>query len=154
MATVEIHTIGHSDLPAERLFWLLARHLVTHLIDVRSAPYSRHNPQFNRETLARTASQAGLTYDYRGDRLGGRPADPAWRERFTPAVEALVAEAGEKRLALLCAEEDPGRCHRHHLIARALADRGVKVWHIRRTGGREAARFDPPEVEPQLELFR
>src|SRR5947207_14891331 len=74
-----LYSIGHSNVAAERLIALLEQHRIRTLCDVRSAPYSRYNPQFNRETLATTLQAAGIVYRFMGDRLGGIPADSALR---------------------------------------------------------------------------
>jgi uncharacterized protein (DUF488 family) len=161
----ELYTIGHSNAPAETLLGLLRQHGIEVLVDVRSVPYSRHNPQFNRETLARTIASAGIVYAYAGQQLGGRPDDPACyaggqvqyplvmaQPWYQEAVDRLVAFAGRQRTALMCAEEDPQHCHRHHLVAQSLLPRGVTVWHIRGDGRLEQAQVDVPEPR-QLPLL-
>jgi len=81
MATIPttLFSIGHSNVAAERLIALLEQHGIQTLCDVRSAPYSRYNPQFNRETLAETFRAAGIAYRFMGNVLGGKPADGALR---------------------------------------------------------------------------
>jgi hypothetical protein len=73
--STEIYTIGHSNHTVENLLALLREHAIEVVVDVRSQPYSRHVPYFNREPLARFLREQGLTYEHRGDRLGGRPMD-------------------------------------------------------------------------------
>jgi uncharacterized protein (DUF488 family) len=161
----ELYTIGHSNVAAETLVSLLHRHRIEVLVDVRSVPYSRHNPQFNRESLARTMEAAGIAYVYMGRHLGGRPDDPACYEGgqgehhlievqpwYREAIDRLVALAGRKSTAVLCAEENPLHCHRHHLIAQTLLRRGVTVWHIRGDGRVEPAEVNPPKPR-QLPLL-
>ncbi len=144
MAQDTIYTIGHGDASFTDVEALLARHLVQTLIDVRSQPYSRHAPDFNREPLARLAAAAGLGYRWMGDRLGGRPTAPDlldaagapdWqRLAATPTFRAGVAEAAELarggRTAVLCAERDPTHCHRALLLAPAFEAEGLHVAHI------------------------
>jgi uncharacterized protein (DUF488 family) len=162
MNDVEIYTIGHSNLSGEALVNLLRQHRIQVVVDVRSMPYSQYAPQFNREALARTLSRAGIEYKYEGKRLGGRPEDPtcyksgevpasnkadylrlvdydevAQRDWYKAGISDLLATAKERRTAILCSEEDPNRCHRHHLIAQTLLDIGVTVWHIRGSGALE-----------------
>ena len=153
---------------------LLVRHRVTALADVRSAPYSRFNPHFNREPLAAALKAQGIGYVYLGRELGGRSDDRSCYEdgrirydrlertdRFREGLERVVRGAAEHRIALMCAEKEPLDCHRALLIGHALDKRGVKVAHILSDGGLEShsslmdrllAWFDlrPPEGE----LFR
>lgn len=175
-------TVGHSNLPAADLVRLLRAHGVQTVVDVRSAPYSRYVPQFNRETLSDLLEDAGIEYRYAGDFLGGRPADPtcyfngqvpegkanylelvnypevATRPWFQRGLARLEQLAQEGPTAVLCSEEDPLRCHRHRLIARALAQHDVAVRHIRSSGDLEDAaitdaRIAREEGSTQLALF-
>ena len=143
-------TIGHSTHPAETFIDLLERHGVTALADVRAAPYSRFNPQFNRETLAGNLNARGIAYVFLGRELGGRSEDPACYndgrvsyERlgripsFQKGLDRVTQGASDHRLALMCAEKEPLECHRCLLVAPALEARGVSVAHIRSDGGLE-----------------
>ena len=143
-------TIGHSNHAADVFLRLLGAHAVTVLVDVRSAPYSRFHPQFNRAALARTLTGAGIEYVFLGSALGGRPADPGLYEdgrvryervartaAFRNAVEQVAERAGRDRLALMCAEREPLACHRTLLVAPALEERGATVAHILADGGLE-----------------
>lgn len=142
-----VFTIGHSNHAQDVLIDLLRRHGVTALADVRSAPYSRFNPQFNRESLARSLKSRGIEYVYLGDGLGGRSDDPACYEdgrvrydrvaekaSFQHALDRVVRGAANHRIVLLCAERDPLECHRTLLVAPALAERGVEIAHIHANG--------------------
>jgi uncharacterized protein (DUF488 family) len=171
---VILHTIGHGTLPVDTLVALLHTHGIETVIDVRSSPYSRFVPHCNRETLASLLTTHGLTYEWAGDTLGGRPDDAscyhggevkigkvdyaqvAQRPWFQAGLHALVSSAARQRAALLCSEEDPRRCHRHKLIANALHDLGVRVLHIRCSGELEEAdtldRTVPPTGNQQLSL--
>ncbi len=140
-------TIGHSNRPLDEFLRLLPRHGGTLLVDVRKMPRSRHNPQFNRESLPDVLEQVGIGYlDMPG--LGGlrrrRPDSPntAWRNAsfqgyadymLTPDFERSLADllerAATERAVLMCAEAVPWRCHRS-LIADALVVRHVPVEHI------------------------
>ena len=140
-------TIGHSNRPVEELVELLKANGVALLADVRSMPRSRHNPQFNRETLPETLAKAGIAYVHL-PALGGmrrpRPdstntgwqnasfrgyADYMQTPEFEAALEKLTRLDGERRVAIMCAESVPWRCHRS-LISDALTARGVGVTHI------------------------
>ena len=154
--TLEVLTIGHSNVPAARIVELLRQHAVALVVDVRGVPYSRHNPQFNRETWQRTLAKAGIAYVPMGDALGGLPGPdgllaPERGEQWEQGLARLLELAAQQRTALLCAEEDPHRCHRGLLIAPALIERGVVVWHIRGDGRLERAERE--EAARQLPLF-
>jgi len=162
--TLTVYTIGHSHAPLERLLTLLRQNGVEVVVDARSRPYSRFAPQYNRDRLAAGLAAAGIAYEYRGGALGGKPSDPslyhggvlpakgadllqaldyakvAARPDYRQAIEWLLAEAAKRRLCVLCAEEDPARCHRHHLIAQSLLARGARVLHLRHDGRVEEAR--------------
>src|SRR6201996_2119137 len=148
MASLAVWTIGHSTPPVDTLVELLRGHGIEALADVRSAPYSRHNPQFKKETLQSSVEQAGLRYVWLGAELGGRPPEPefydakgharydlvAQTERFQAGLERLLTGAASYRVVIMCSEEDPSRCHRRLLVTRALAERGVEVRHLRGNG--------------------
>ena len=148
-------TIGHSNRPVEELVELLKANGVALLADVRSMPRSRHNPQFNRETLPETLEEEGIGYVHLPE-LGGmrrpRPdstntgwqnasfrgyADYMQTAEFEAALENLARLDGERRVAVMCAEAVPWRCHRS-LISDALTARGVRVTHILSMGSNRA----------------
>ena len=156
---ITLYSIGHSNVAVERLIDLLSQHSVALLCDVRSAPYSRYNPQFNRETLADSLRGGGIAYRFMGDTLGGKPADGALRTEdgalpdyakiaaspsFMRGLDQLIALGARGPTAFMCSEADYRACHRHRLIAPALIERGVIVWHILPDG-----RLERGEVEPQ-----
>jgi uncharacterized protein (DUF488 family) len=140
-------TIGHSTRSLEELLELLEAHGVEHLVDVRTIPRSRHNPQFNRERLARELPRVGLGYTHMPALGGLRHARPdssngGWRNAsfrgfadymqtpdFEAGLGALIESAAAARTAIMCAEAVPWRCHRS-LIADALYARGIRVEHI------------------------
>ena len=162
---MDILTIGHSNVAAERIIELLKQHGIEVLVDVRSVPYSRYNPQFNRETFQRTLEAAGIKYAYAGQYLGGRPDDPTCyegeqvqyrrimaRSWYQNGIDQLLDLANGQRAVIMCSEEDPLHCHRHNLITQTLLERGVTVWHIRGDGRLEQAHPNPSEAK-QLPLF-
>ena len=143
-------TVGHSNHPLETFLALLRRHHVTALADVRSAPYSRFNPQFNRKALGASLEANGIGYVFMGRALGGRPDDPSCYEDgrvrydrlartalFREGLERIAADAGRERIALMCAEREPLDCHRTILVGRSLAERGIAVAHILADGALE-----------------
>ena len=144
-------TIGHSNHALDSFIALLHQHHVTALADVRSAPYSRFNPQFNRESLASSLKRCGIEYVYLGHALGGRADDPACYENgrvrydrvaetesFRHGLDRVVHGAAKHRIVLLCAEREPLECHRTLLVAPALDERGVEVMHIHADGRLES----------------
>ena len=143
-------TIGHSTHPTEAFIDLLQRHGVTAVADVRAAPCSRFNPQFNRESLAGSLVARGIAYVFLGSELGGRSDEPSCYENgrisyellggmpsFQKGLDRVAQGATSHRIALMCAEKEPLECHRGLLVAPAIEARGVSVAHIRPEGGLE-----------------
>jgi uncharacterized protein (DUF488 family) len=140
-----IYTVGHSNQSLGSFLALLQRHGIQSLVDVRSAPYSRYVPHFNRPELEDAVERQNIRYLSLGDVLGGRPPGDEFYDVddhvlyyrvatapfFLNGLERLVDEGGEYRAAIMCSEEDPINCHRHLLIARVLSEQGVRVVHIR-----------------------
>lgn len=169
---IEIYTIGHSNKSLSEIIDLLMKYEITLLVDVRSYPYSKYVPQFNRERLSSAITDSEITYWYAGDSLGGRPQDPtcykcgkipdgkanylklvdyrelAKRNWFKEEIRKLATKSKDRRTAIMCSEEDPKRCHRHHLIAKTLSEMGITVWHIRGKGNLEEAKFS--DIQGQL----
>ena len=142
-----VYTIGHSTRTLEEFTELLQTYHITLLIDVRTAPHSRHNPQFNKEALPSTLKPIGIKYIHLPE-IGGlrhpKPdsinlalenasfrgyADYMQTKEFTDALLKIVALARENCVALMCAEALPWKCHRN-LISDALVARHVRVMHI------------------------
>lgn len=158
---LRIFTVGHAAHATEHLFALLGAQGVELLVDIRSQPFSRHAPQHSKHPLEQAAACRGLGYRFLGRALGGRPSPADLRrpreERaaaFDAALDEVLGLARAQRLALLCAEEDPARCHRHHLLARALLARGAEVLHLRGDGRVERAAELAAAIPEQLDLFR
>jgi uncharacterized protein (DUF488 family) len=147
-----LFTIGHSNLEIADFLAVLAAQGVRILCDVRSRPASFRFPQFNREPLESILAQTGIRYEFLGETLGGRPADPrvyredglvdyAARRRapdFVAGLERALAVSRAGVAALMCAEEDPLQCHRFLMICPALLERGLTPVHIRRGGALES----------------
>jgi uncharacterized protein (DUF488 family) len=146
-STPVICTVGHSTRSFDELVDLLRAHGVKRLVDVRTIPRSRHNPQFNRETLSKALHNRHLSYRHMKALGGLRHARPdsinsGWRNAsfrgfadymqtpsFAAALERLLELAEQKPTAIMCAEAVPWRCHRS-LIADALTARGYEVRDI------------------------
>jgi len=164
---VLIFTIGHSDHTTAAFIELLHQHGIALVVDVRSQPYSRWMPQFNRETLKQDLEDAGIHYEFMGDTLGGRPADRALydpgqerpnygRVEETPNYQsgisrllALVEDEHVQPVTLMCSEGDYRHCHRHLLISQTLLGKGGRVVHIEPDGATVEAELIPE----QLSLF-
>jgi len=140
-----VYTIGHSNRPTEHLVARLKRHGVKVLADVRSRPFSRHNPQFNRYEIAEVLRQASIPYVWMGHALGGMPDDPALKiggradyakirrsQPYQDGLEDLVTglESPLTPVALMCSEQDPSGCHRRRLVGVDLVSRGYELVHI------------------------
>ncbi len=146
----ELFTIGHSTHTIDRFMELLSIHGITAVCDVRSQPYSKFNPQFNRETLQSELKRHGIAYVYLGKELGPRSVDPSYYENSRVRYDLLAktdlfqeglrrVREGMKthRIALMCAEKDPIMCHRTILVSRRLADKDIRVRHILEDGSIE-----------------
>jgi uncharacterized protein (DUF488 family) len=140
-------TIGHSTRTLEEFIGLLQAHGATRVVDVRTVPRSRHNPQFNEASLPGSLTNAGLAYVHMPGLGGLRHAkrdslNPGWRNasfrgyadymqtpEFGQSIDELVRLANRERIVLMCAEAVPWRCHRS-LIADALLARGIRTEDI------------------------
>ncbi len=148
VGVVELYSVGHSNHDLTKLLQLLRSQRIEVVADVRTSPFSRYSPQFNRESLTRELRAIGIGYVFLGRELGGRPDgthyyDDEGHVRYDRLAESELFEAGlmrllqgacEHRVAMLCSESDPAQCHRHLLIARVLDSRGVRVTHIEADG--------------------
>jgi uncharacterized protein (DUF488 family) len=142
-----VFSLGHSTLPIQHFIALLETYGVKRVVDIRTVPGSRHNPQFGAAALARSLAASNLDYVHL-KALGGlrRPREglrnAAWRNTsfrgyadymqtaaFQDALEILMQMGREKRISMMCAEAVPWRCHRS-LVADALLVRGVPVIEI------------------------
>lgn len=142
-----VHTIGHSTRPVNEFIDLLRAQGITQLVDIRTIPKSRHNPQYAGEALAESLTAAGIRYVYL-KALGGlrssRKDSPneGWRNKsfrnyadhmqtevFQDGLAELIQLAEQAPTAIMCAEAVPWRCHRS-LVADALLIRGIEVFDI------------------------
>jgi uncharacterized protein (DUF488 family) len=142
-----VFTIGHSTRTLAEFIRLLQIHAVSRVVDVRTMPRSRHNPQFNKDSLALALEKAGLGYVHLPGLGGLRHAkrdslNAGWRNasfrgfadymqtpEFERSLEELIRLSNRDRIALMCAEAVPWRCHRS-LIADALLARGIRTEDI------------------------
>jgi uncharacterized protein (DUF488 family) len=180
---MKLYTIGHSNHSIQAFSELLEKYHVTRLVDVRSAPYSKYVIQFNKESLDYALSMHKIKYSYGGKQLGGRPPDPTCyrsgslpdgetdylhevdypavmqRPWFQKGITHLLELAENAVTAVMCSEENPADCHRHHLIAKYLLAEFPEweIQHIRGDGVLNNATSIHTSVNPppgeQLSLF-
>ena len=149
----KIYTVGHSAHSFGQFLSLLRKNEITAVADVRSSPYSRYAPQFNKETLKNELNWANIGYVFLGAELGARSDDSTCYVGNTVSYEKLAQtslfQRGIKRLedgntrhnvALMCSEQDPIVCHRTILVSKILSERGFKVEHILGNGKLESHR--------------
>ena len=145
--TGTLYTIGHSTHETQKVIDLLRRHSVTAVADVRSRPYSRMNPQFNRGPFSERLKSSGIAYVFLGRELGARSKDRSCYSQgkvqydllartnlFQAGLASVTQGMTTHRVALMCAEKDPLRCHRAILVCRHLVTRGIDVKHILEDG--------------------
>ncbi|MDY6931229.1 MAG: DUF488 domain-containing protein [Halobacteriota archaeon] len=148
-----VYTIGHSNHDFDTFTQLIKG--VDVVVDLRSNPYSKYVPHFNKRDLKRGLEAIGIDYVFIkekgvGNILGGRPNDEECyrsnkisyevvkgKEWYKRGILGLIDISKEKRTVIMCSEEDPYRCHRHNLITESLLERGFTVVHIRRDGRKE-----------------
>lgn len=142
---MDVLTIGHSNHTWKTFAGLLEAHGVQVLVDTRTAPVSRWAPFANARRLPGLLQGKGIRYVFMGKELGGKPDDPTLHDdkgkpdyrlmaqspSFQRGIEALVGLTSDATVALMCAEEDPAKCHRTRLLGPALARHGVGQVHIR-----------------------
>ncbi|HBB31074.1 MAG TPA: hypothetical protein DDZ80_22415 [Cyanobacteria bacterium UBA8803] len=148
---MQLFTIGHSNLTINDFIALLQQHGITAVADVRSHPYSRYLPHFNKSPLQAALSQAGIRYVFLGQELGARPADLscyvngralyeriAATELFSQGIQRLLKGVETYKIALMCAEKDPITCHRTILVCRHLRQFNLEISHILNDGALES----------------
>ncbi len=151
---MEIFTIGHSNYKIDKFIELLEQYKITAIADVRSVPYSRYNPQYNRENIKRILNNYNIEYAFLGKELGARTDNLncyinnkvvyellAGTKEFLEGLERIKIGLNKYNIALMCAEKDPINCHRSILICRHLR-KEVSIKHI----------LDNGEVESHQQL--
>ena len=167
-----LFTIGHSNHTLDKFIGLLKQHNITAIADVRSIPFSRFNPHFNREALEASLRRANISYVHMGQQLGARRDEPecfvgkqanyelvAQLPSFRAGIDRLLAGSQHQRIALMCAEKDPITCHRTVLITRAFRHAAITVSHILDSGQLESAaaaeeRMMDATQTPRADLFQ
>ncbi|MGD9159886.1 MAG: DUF488 domain-containing protein [Desulfobacteraceae bacterium] len=147
----ELFTIGYSPHIHDSFLRVLKKHKITAVADVRSSPYSKFKPEFNKDQLAKFLSKHGIVYVFLGDLCGARVDDPscyvngkvdytlvAENPKFKEGLTRIINGMEKFRIALMCAEKDPITCHRTILICRNLTPKGINIKHILSTGKTES----------------
>ncbi len=139
------YTIGHSNHTIEQFAQLLNKHDIDIIIDVRSSPYSKYVPHFNKEELELALNEHDISYLFMGDKLGGRYTNPdllfsdgsvdyakvSQTNEFIDGIQCVIEKINDgKTLAVMCSEKNPLDCHRFVLVSHRLEKQGIKVKHI------------------------
>lgn len=165
----QIFTIGHSNHEVAAFLQILSNNFVQVVVDVRSSPYSKYVPQFNKREVENIFAEAGFKYIFMGDAIGGKPTDPEFVDDSGKAIYEKIARSDKFQegiirlqnglragwsIVLMCAEENPLKCHRHLMIAKELEfNQKIPVWHIRADGSHTRAKEHLNKHPEQLMLF-
>ena len=138
-----IYTIGHSTREAEEFVKILYHYRITLVADVRSKPFSKYCPQFNKDIIQQKLIHSGIEYLFLGKELGARPEYKDYyvnnkvsfdklksSTSFKKGISRLIEEAKNKDIAIMCSEKEPVNCHRSILVSRVLEEEGIEVKHI------------------------
>ncbi|MBI4759761.1 MAG: DUF488 family protein [Chloroflexota bacterium] len=145
---IPIFTIGYGNRNFDEFVELLKKYQISYLIDIRSSPYSKYNPDFTKNTLDTNLTKHNIRYVYMGDTLGGRPNLPSCytdgrvdyqklREKdfYKQGINRLQTAWKQKlRVVLFCSETKPEECHRSKLVGESLVALGIEVVHIDEKG--------------------
>jgi len=167
-----IYTIGHSTQPISSFLELLQANAVSVVADVRSSPFSKYQPQFNRDSLQTELRKSRISYVFLGLELGARSADPgcyvdgrvqydrlAQAPEYSNGINRLVEGSKAHSIALMCTEKDPLECHRTLLVSKSLVALGFRIKHILADGTLETydealTRLIRQLKLPEQDLFR
>ena len=141
---MSIISIGYSRRDIKQFTQILVEHGVKYLIDVRTKPFSKYSPDFNKENLNAFLRNYGIKYVFMGDSVGGLPSDPncytGGKVDYQKTANSELFQAGLKRLikasslpvnvSIMCSEMKPEQCHRSKLIGKELADKSIEVKHL------------------------
>lgn len=160
-----LYTVGHSIHPIDHFIAILKKNKIDAIADVRSSPYSRFTPQFNREALKESLKSEGIQYVFLGDELGARRDEPQCYENgrviyrkvaalalFLKGIERLQEGASKMRVAIMCAEKDPLTCHRTVLVAHFAREEFSDTLHILEDGGIETREHADKRLLRELKL--
>lgn len=157
---MKIYTIGHSTQKTEKFIKILKENKIELLIDVRSSPYSKYTSNFNKKELQEIITENNILYKYLGQKIGGKPSNKEYyykngeinyiklskTSKFKEGIESIIKLSKKYNIVLMCSEENPYLCHRHHLISQKLQEKGFTIIHIRKNGKLE-------KIDYQQKLF-
>ena len=142
-----IYTIGHSNINQESFIKILKLFKIQLVVDVRSSPYSKYVPHFNRENINKSLKENNIKYIFLGSYIGGKPIDEKYykdgkvdydliakTDHYKKGIDKIITLTSDNNIVLMCSEEDPKSCHRHNLITQSLVKEGFEVIHIRKNG--------------------
>jgi len=148
---LEIFTIGHSNHPLEKFLDLIEQARIDVIVDVRSSPFSKMVPHFNRDALERELRTRSIKYVFVGEELGGRSKGSADYENgqvvysrlaakpeFKATLDQIVESAQNSQVSLMCSEKEPLDCHRTILLSQSLQKFGIRVRHLLADGSSES----------------
>jgi uncharacterized protein (DUF488 family) len=160
-----LFSVGHSVHPIDHFIGILKKNEIDAIADVRSSPYSKFTPQFNREALKESLKSEGIQYVFLGDELGARRDEPQCYENgkvvyqkvaplpsFLKGVDRLQEGASKMRVAIMCAEKDPLTCHRNVLVAHFSRERFANTLHILEDGSIESREHADARLLRELKL--
>jgi uncharacterized protein (DUF488 family) len=144
----QLFTIGHGSRGADEFIHLLKKYSIEVVVDVRTYPNSRFNPQFRKEQFAADLKSSGIEYLYLGEELGGRPKDKNFyydgKANYKAIKQTKLFQSGITqveelirdgiKVTLVCSEADQNQCHRKHMIADEFSIQGIDVFHINKIG--------------------
>lgn len=128
----QIFTVGHSNKSIDELAALLISAEIETLVDVRSSPWSKYNPQFNERTMGASLEAAGIRYEGRGKNLGGKGVNV----RYDATIAELAERAKTEMIAVCCSEGDYRKCHRYEMLTPSFESAGLDVVHLMWDGRR------------------
>lgn len=155
-----IYTVGHNSLNFMQFITLIQANNITHIVDIRSIPYSKYAPWSDKSRLAELLRPFKIRYTYLGHKLGGKASKKGQFSHqqssqpqviYDEAIRVLLQLSMRGNLTLLCAEGDPAKCHRQHIIAQTLLESDTKVLHILKDGTiKEAWKEEKEPLQPNL----
>jgi len=155
-----IYTVGHNSLNFMQFINLIQANNITHIVDIRSIPYSKYAPWSDKSRLAELLRPFKIKYTYLGHKLGGKKIQKgqfSQQQRlpsqvvYDEAIRVLLQLSMRTNLTLLCAEGDPAKCHRQHIIAQTLLESDIKVLHILKDGSiKDAWKEEKSPLQPNL----
>jgi uncharacterized protein (DUF488 family) len=157
--TDKLFTIGYASFSIKDFVSTLQQHRINALVDVRSAPYSKYNPEFKKDNLHKVLADNNSSYIFLGKYVGARIEDPACyidgklnygllnkTKNYQTGINRILNGMKDYRIALMCAEKDPAHCHRTFLVCRTLRSYPIKILHILEDGSLE----EHPDTEERL----